>query len=45
MLIRIFADPLALARRASAAHALATPQAAEKLADVVERLAVKREAA
>jgi UDP-N-acetylglucosamine--N-acetylmuramyl-(pentapeptide) pyrophosphoryl-undecaprenol N-acetylglucosamine transferase len=45
MLIRIFADPLALARRASAAHALATPQAAEKLADVVERLAAKREAA
>ncbi|HEU0097067.1 MAG TPA: undecaprenyldiphospho-muramoylpentapeptide beta-N-acetylglucosaminyltransferase [Rhizomicrobium sp.] len=48
MLIRIFADPLALARRAAAAHALATPNAAGKLADVVEQLArpsSKREAA
>ena len=39
MLTRIFADPAGLARRAAAAHALATPQAAEKLADVVEALA------
>jgi UDP-N-acetylglucosamine--N-acetylmuramyl-(pentapeptide) pyrophosphoryl-undecaprenol N-acetylglucosamine transferase len=38
-LIRIFGDSLALARRAAAAHALATPHAAEKLADVVENLA------
>ncbi len=38
MLTGIFADPLALARRAAAAHALATPHAAAKLADVVERL-------
>ncbi|HYS46177.1 MAG TPA: glycosyltransferase, partial [Rhizomicrobium sp.] len=48
MLTRIFADPSALARRAAAAQALATPQAAEKLADVVEDLArrsSKREAA
>ena len=39
MLMRIFADPVDLARRAAAAHALATPQAAEKLADAVENLA------
>ncbi|HVV27610.1 MAG TPA: undecaprenyldiphospho-muramoylpentapeptide beta-N-acetylglucosaminyltransferase [Rhizomicrobium sp.] len=39
MLMRIFADPLALARRAAAAHRLATPHAAEKLADVVDGLA------
>jgi len=38
-LMRIFDDPLALARRAAAAHALATPHAAEKLADVVDELA------
>jgi UDP-N-acetylglucosamine--N-acetylmuramyl-(pentapeptide) pyrophosphoryl-undecaprenol N-acetylglucosamine transferase len=44
MLIRIFADPLALARSAARAHALATPRAAEKLADVVENLANKRAA-
>ena len=44
MLTRIFADPFDLARRAAAAHALATPQAAEKLADVVESLAVRRAA-
>lgn len=43
MIIQIFADPLALARRASAAHALATPRAAAKLADVVDDL-VKRAA-
>jgi len=39
MLGRIFADPLDLARRASRAHALATPNAAGKLADMVEALA------
>jgi UDP-N-acetylglucosamine--N-acetylmuramyl-(pentapeptide) pyrophosphoryl-undecaprenol N-acetylglucosamine transferase len=39
MLIRIFSEPLALAQRAARAHALATPHAAEKLADVVENLA------
>jgi len=44
MIIRIFADPLALARTAARAHALATPHAAEKLADVVENLANKRAA-
>jgi UDP-N-acetylglucosamine--N-acetylmuramyl-(pentapeptide) pyrophosphoryl-undecaprenol N-acetylglucosamine transferase len=38
MLMRIFADPAGLARRAASAHALAMPQAAEKLADVVEAL-------
>src|SRR5262249_54900015 len=38
MLAKIFADPAALARRAAAAHALAVPQAAEKLADVVDDL-------
>ena len=43
MIIQIFADPLALARRATAAHALATPNAAAKLADVVDDL-VKRAA-
>ena len=36
MLIKIFSDPLALARRAAAAHALATPNAAGKLADAVQ---------
>ena len=45
MLLRIFADPLALARRAAAAHALATPDATKRLADVVERLAETRRAA
>jgi UDP-N-acetylglucosamine--N-acetylmuramyl-(pentapeptide) pyrophosphoryl-undecaprenol N-acetylglucosamine transferase len=39
MLTKIFADPMALARRAAKAHALATPRAAEKLADVVDNLA------
>jgi hypothetical protein len=38
MLTKIFADPVNLARRAGSAHALAVPQAAEKLADVVEDL-------
>jgi len=48
MIIRIFTDPLSLARRASAAHALATPNAAAKLADVVDDLvnpSSKKEAA
>ena len=46
MLVKIFAEPLALARRAAAAHAMATPHAAEKLADMVESLlASRREAA
>ncbi len=44
MLIRIFAAPTDLIRRAACAHALATPHAAERLADVVERLAVRRAA-
>lgn len=39
MLNRIFADPLSLAQRAARAHALATPHAAGKLADVVDELA------
>jgi UDP-N-acetylglucosamine--N-acetylmuramyl-(pentapeptide) pyrophosphoryl-undecaprenol N-acetylglucosamine transferase len=38
MLTKIFSDSPGLARRAVAAHALAVPQAAEKLADVVDRL-------
>jgi UDP-N-acetylglucosamine--N-acetylmuramyl-(pentapeptide) pyrophosphoryl-undecaprenol N-acetylglucosamine transferase len=38
MLMRIFADPLSLAACATAAHSLATPHAAEKLADVVDNL-------
>jgi len=42
MLMRIFAVPSDLARRAACAHALATPHAAENLADVVESLAVRR---
>ena len=41
MLSDIFAQPDDLARRAAAAHALATPHAAEKLADVVDKLAVR----
>jgi UDP-N-acetylglucosamine--N-acetylmuramyl-(pentapeptide) pyrophosphoryl-undecaprenol N-acetylglucosamine transferase len=41
MLTRIFADPVGLTIRAAAAHALATPHAAEKLADVVEDLVRK----
>jgi UDP-N-acetylglucosamine--N-acetylmuramyl-(pentapeptide) pyrophosphoryl-undecaprenol N-acetylglucosamine transferase len=38
MLGKIFSDPMALARTAAAAHMLATPRAAQKLADVVEAL-------
>lgn len=48
MLTRIFANPAALARRAAAAHAMAIPHAAERLADVVENLvrpSLKKEAA
>jgi UDP-N-acetylglucosamine--N-acetylmuramyl-(pentapeptide) pyrophosphoryl-undecaprenol N-acetylglucosamine transferase len=48
MLNRIFSDPLGLAQRAARAHALATPDAAGKLADVVDELALsssKRRAA
>jgi UDP-N-acetylglucosamine--N-acetylmuramyl-(pentapeptide) pyrophosphoryl-undecaprenol N-acetylglucosamine transferase len=44
MLMTIFADPRDLARRAACAHAIAVPQAAEKLADVVESLANRRAA-
>lgn len=40
MLNRIFADPLGLARRAARAHALATPNAARNLADVIDQLAL-----
>ena len=39
MLTRIFSSPDDLARRAAAAHRLATPHAAEKLADMVDNLA------
>lgn len=41
MLMTIFADPLGLSARAAAAHALATPHAAERLADVVDNLVRK----
>jgi UDP-N-acetylglucosamine--N-acetylmuramyl-(pentapeptide) pyrophosphoryl-undecaprenol N-acetylglucosamine transferase len=41
MLVKIFADPLGLARMAAKAHALATPHAAQKLADAVDRIAGK----
>jgi UDP-N-acetylglucosamine:LPS N-acetylglucosamine transferase len=44
MIMKVFADPMALARTAARAHALATPKAAEKLADVVEGLASRRAA-
>ena len=39
MLTDIFAAPADLAKRAAAAHALAVPNAAERLADLVENLA------
>ena len=42
MLAGIFADPQDLKRRAAKAHALATPDAAGKLADMVEKLAGNR---
>jgi UDP-N-acetylglucosamine--N-acetylmuramyl-(pentapeptide) pyrophosphoryl-undecaprenol N-acetylglucosamine transferase len=41
MLMRIFTDPVGLTMCAAAAHALATPHAAERLADVVEDLVRK----
>jgi UDP-N-acetylglucosamine--N-acetylmuramyl-(pentapeptide) pyrophosphoryl-undecaprenol N-acetylglucosamine transferase len=41
MLVKIFADPLGLARMAAKAHGLATPHAAQKLADAVDRIAGK----
>src|SRR3569833_4070629 len=44
MLVNIFAEPGDLVRRAACAHAIALPQAAEKLADVVENLANRRAA-
>jgi len=39
MLAGIFADPPDLKARAARAHALATPNATGKLADLVEKLA------
>src|SRR6202012_4415187 len=42
MLTGIFADPLDLKARAARAHSLATPNAAAKLADLVESLSEKR---
>jgi UDP-N-acetylglucosamine--N-acetylmuramyl-(pentapeptide) pyrophosphoryl-undecaprenol N-acetylglucosamine transferase len=42
MLIEILGTPADLAKRAAAAHALAVPDAAEKLADLVESLAGAR---
>ncbi|MEO7054170.1 MAG: glycosyltransferase, partial [Rhizomicrobium sp.] len=39
MLIEIFSAPQDLAHRAAAAHALAVPDATEKLADMVDSLA------
>jgi UDP-N-acetylglucosamine--N-acetylmuramyl-(pentapeptide) pyrophosphoryl-undecaprenol N-acetylglucosamine transferase len=39
MLTTIFADPADLADRAAAAHAVATPDAAQKLADLIDQLA------
>lgn len=44
MLVKLFANPLALARMAARAHVLATPHAAQKLADAVERLAERKAA-
>lgn len=41
MLTRIFSDPVGLTLRAAAAHALATPHAAERLADAVDDLVRK----
>ncbi|HEV2649866.1 MAG TPA: hypothetical protein VGU69_01300, partial [Rhizomicrobium sp.] len=39
MLATIFAAPAELATKAAAAHALATPDAAARLADAVEKIA------
>jgi UDP-N-acetylglucosamine--N-acetylmuramyl-(pentapeptide) pyrophosphoryl-undecaprenol N-acetylglucosamine transferase len=44
MLNKLFANPVALARMAAKAHALATPHAAQKLADAVEQLAIRNAA-
>jgi UDP-N-acetylglucosamine--N-acetylmuramyl-(pentapeptide) pyrophosphoryl-undecaprenol N-acetylglucosamine transferase len=44
MLMKIFAEPRDLARRAACAHAIAVPHAAERLADVVEKLVSRRAA-
>jgi UDP-N-acetylglucosamine--N-acetylmuramyl-(pentapeptide) pyrophosphoryl-undecaprenol N-acetylglucosamine transferase len=44
MLADIFSGPAALAHKAAAAHALATPHAAARLADAVEQLAERKAA-
>jgi UDP-N-acetylglucosamine:LPS N-acetylglucosamine transferase len=44
VLIKLFAHPRALAGMAAKAHALATPHAAQKLADAVEQLAMRKAA-
>jgi len=44
MLNTLFAGPVALGRMAAKAHALATPRAAQKLADAVEQLAMRNAA-
>ena len=44
MLLRVFESPHTLAAMAAKAHALATPHAAERLADAVERLAERKAA-
>jgi len=44
MLVRVFESPQTLAAMAAKAHALATPHAAERLADAVERLAERKAA-
>ena len=44
MLVRIFESPLTLAEMAAKAHALATPHAAQRLADAVEKLAERKAA-
>ena len=41
LLLQLFRDPMGLAARAEAAHKLALPHAAERLADMVEALARK----
>ncbi len=44
MLVEIFSGPAALAHKAAAAHSLATPHAAARLADAVEQLAERKAA-
>jgi UDP-N-acetylglucosamine--N-acetylmuramyl-(pentapeptide) pyrophosphoryl-undecaprenol N-acetylglucosamine transferase len=44
MLVKLFGQPVALARMAAKAHALATPHATQKLADAVEQLATRKAA-